>query len=302
MTHISSITKVENATTATSAVTLTAAVSAGHTLIGAVCWEASAGSLPTISSIVDSRSNTWTTTPDISVVAGTTLAVAIIRARVTTALQIGDTITITISATRTRWVWQIDEFDDVNASTPKDVTASSAPGSSASLVSGTTGTTAQAYELLYAAYGYGSGRTVTIPSGWSGGSQVITSAGSTDRALQTTWKYASATGTQQGTLTLSSASTYGGVIATYKATSLAPPVGRVSQVKLQVPVATAAAVGRVSQVALQVPVGSVGAARVAQVKLRVPTVAGQAPYSGIKAASGGDLVDSSLSIALGGAV
>ena len=302
MAHISSITKVENAATATSAVTLSAGISAGHTLIGAVCWEASAGSVPTISSIVDSRSNTWTTTPDVSILAGTTLAVAIIRARVTTSLQVGDTITVTISTARTRWAWQIDEFDDVNSGTPKDQTASNAPGSSASLSTGTTSATAQNYELLYAAFGFGTGRTVTIPSGWSGGSQVATSAGSTDRALQTIWSYQAAAGTEQGTLTLSSASTYGGVIATYKATNLSPPVGRVSQVKLQVPVPLIPAVGRVSQVKLQVPVGSVGAVRVAQVKLRVPTKAGQTPYSGIKAASDGVLVDSKLSIALGGVV
>lgn len=301
MAHVSSTTKTENAATATSVLTLTAAVPAGHTLLGAICWESSAGTTPTISSIVDSRGNTWTTTPDVAIDAGTTLAVAIIRAGVTTALHVGDTITVTITATRTRWAWQIDEFDDLNTS-PKDAAVSNAPGSSASLSTGTTGTTTQAYELLYAVYGFGSGRTVTIPSGWSGGSQVVSSAGSSDRAVQAAWKYTATTGAQQGTLTLSSASTYAGALVTYKATSLVPPVGHVSQVKLQVPQPTTPAVGRVSQVRFQAPAGAMGVLRISQVKLRAPTVQGQSPYSGIKYAHNGTLVDSSLLSARNGQI
>jgi hypothetical protein len=301
MAHISSITKAQSSSASSVTITLTAAVLSGHTLIGGICWEAAAGSVPTISSITDSRGNTWTTTPDDSVLAGTTLAVAIIRARVTTALQIGDTITITISASRSKWAIQLDEFDDVNASTPKDVTAHNAPGSSTSLTTTATATTAQNYELLYAAFGFGTGRTITIPSGWSGGASVETTGG-TDRALQSIWKYQTTAAAETATLTLNTASTYGAVLVTYKATSAAPPVARVSQAKLQVPNATIPAVGRVSQVKLQVPVGAVGSVRIAQVKFRVPTLAGQAPYSGVKAASVGVLVDASISSAQNGTV
>lgn len=302
MTHISSITKVQNSSAAAVTITLTAAITAGHTLIGGICWEAAAGTVPTISSIVDSRGNTWTTTPDDSVVAGTTLAVAIIRARATTALQVGDTIVITISASRSKWAIQIDEFDDVNASSPKDVAAHNAPGSSASLSTGTTATTAQNYELMYVAFGFGTGRTITIPGGWSGGASVETTGG-TDRALQAIWKYQTTAATESASLTLNTASTYGGVIVTYKATSTAPPVGRVSQVKLVIPEPGIPSVARVSQVKLVAPVGSVGSVRVAQVKLRVPTLAGQAPYSGIKGATEtGTFVDSPLYTAQGGAI
>jgi hypothetical protein len=293
--HIASYTKVQNAGATAVSVTVTAAVVAGHTLFGAICWESTAGTVPTITSITDSRGNTWTTTPDVSVNAGTTLALAIIRARVTTALQAGDTITITISASRSRWAIQVDEFDDVNTA-PLDKTASNAPGSAAALSSGVTAATTQAYELDYVALGFGTGRTVTIPSGWSGGAQVATSAGSTDRALQVIWRYTSGAGTQEGTLALSSASTYGGVIGTYKATSLLPPVARVSQVKLQTPPPGVPAVARVSQVRLQVPPGVIGVARVAQVRLQVPALPGQAPYSGLKAiTSDGKLINATIS-------
>jgi len=295
MTHIASYTKTENASTTTSTLTLSSGVSSGHTLMAAVCWEASAGTLPTISSVVDSRGNTWTTTPDVSALAGTTLAVAILRARVTTALLTGDTITITLSASRSRWAWQVDDFDDVNTS-PKDQTASNSPGSSASLSSGTTTATAQAYELLYAVYGFGTGRTVTIPAGWSGGAQVATSAGSTDRAMQAVWKYANATGTQQSTLTLSSASTYAGGIVTDKATSLTPPTANVSQVKVIVPQPVVPPVAHVSQVKVIVPQAVIGDVHISQVKVRVPTKAGQAPYSGMKFLNAsGKFIDGAIS-------
>jgi hypothetical protein len=200
---------------------------------------------------------------------------------------------------------QLDDFDDVNT-TPLDASAhNDNPGSSASLSSGTTAATAQTYELSYAAFGFGlpAARTVTIPSGWAGSAQVATAAGSANRGLQAIWRYTAATGTQQGTITLDAASVYCGAIATYKATSTAPPVGRVAQVKLQAPRPAVPPVSRVSRVRLQVPIGVIGVARVAQLKFRVPAAEGQAPYSGIKyVTADGALVDSSISAAQDGAV
>lgn len=303
MSHVRSTTKTENASATTSTLTFTTGVLAGHTLIGVVAWESSAASVPTISSIVDSRGNTWTTTPDVSINSDGTVAIAVIRARVTTAFQAGDTVTITISLSRSRWAWQVDEFDDINATTPKNVTATSS-GSGTNLTTGTTSATAQAYELVYAAFGFPAGRSPTVPSGWSSsGSSVETSAGSSDRAALAAWKYTSATGTQAGSLTLASSGTWAGAIAAYKATSVSPPVGRVSQAKLVVPQASAASVARVAQVALQAPVGVVGVARVAQVSLKTPTLAGQAPYSGIKFADeDGTLVNATISVAQNGTV
>ena len=131
---------------------------------------------------------------------------------------------------------------------------------------------------------------------------VATTAGATNRGLQVIWRYTSTVGAESGTVTLDQASTYCGLIAAYKATSLAPPVGRVSQVKLQVPAPTIPPVAHVSQVKLQVPVGVIGVVRVAQAKLRVPRAAGQAPYSGIKYADSGVFVDAALSAARDGTV
>lgn len=298
MAHIRSITATQSST-ATSVVVLADAVDAGHTLLIGVCWEATAGTVPTISSVVDSRGNTYTTSMDASTVVGTTLAVGIIRGRIVTALQAGDTITITLSAARTRWCVQVDEFDDL-ASSPLDKTSSNAPGSSASLSTGTTAATTQPSELLYAVYGFGIGRTVTLGAGWSGGAVVETSAGSADRALQTAWKYVEETGTQQGTATLSSASTYAAVLGTYKTT--AAVTADVSQVKVEAPLPGVAPTADISQVKVEVPKAVTGTVDIAQVRLTVPTRPGQPPYSGIKAARDGNLWDATISAAVDGAV
>lgn len=295
MGHLGTLgTKTENASASSSTITLTAGAAVGSTVLVGIAWESAAGSVPTISAATDSKSNTYTTTPDVSVNAGTTVAVAVLRARLTTALVSGDTITVTVSGgSRGRWAMQADGFDDVNTS-PLDKTASNAPGSSASLSTGVTSATAQAFELVYAAFGFGSGRTVTIPGGWAGGAKVETSAGSGDRALQVVHKYVSTTGTQEGTLTLSSSSTYGAGIATYKYTPTDPPVARVSQLKLEAPLPSDAPVARVSQLKLEVPAAVVGRVQVSQLRLIVPAAPGQAPYSGLKAKVGGKFWDATL--------
>jgi hypothetical protein len=308
MPHVATIgTVTGTSSVSTLSVTLTAGALSGHTVIGAVAWESSAGTVPTISSVTDSRGNTWTTTPDVAAGGNSnvTAAVVLIRARITTALQVGDTVTVTISGgTRSRWAIQLDDFNDVNSGTPKDVTQhADNPTPSASLSTGATAATAQNYELAVAAFAYGGTHAApTVPSGWSGASQ-LTAGTSTIRNLMVIWKYTSSTGAQTGTLTIDSSAAYCGVVAAYKATNPSPPVGRVSQAKFSVPQPTAPPVGRVAQVSLQVPVGVIGAVRVAQVKMRAPTVAGQAAYSGLKFADeSGSLADAAIYSAQNGAV
>ncbi|GAA4226114.1 hypothetical protein GCM10022254_10030 [Actinomadura meridiana] len=210
------------ATTDTGVITVDSAVSTGKTVTAAVVWESGAGTIPTVSSVTDTRGNTWTVDKSAGGGGNATVATMIARARIATALQVGDTITIVIGENRVRWAMQADAFDDVDASPLDKTAANNNPGNSAALSSGVTAATAQAYELAVAVFGFGQGRTTTIPAGWSGTAKVETTAGSTDRALQVIYKYTAATGTQEGTLTLSSGSTYTGLIATYKATAVAP--------------------------------------------------------------------------------
>ncbi|MFD0853043.1 hypothetical protein ACFQ07_12460, partial [Actinomadura adrarensis] len=155
-------------------------------------------------------------------------------------MQVGDTITVTISGgTRSRWALQADAFDDVNVS-PLDKTATTgntAPAST-NLTTGTTAATAQDDELVYAIFGFGADRTVTIPDGWNGGPKVETSADSADRGLQVIHRYVSAIGTQEGTLTLSTSSTYAAAIATYRATPVVgDPFVDVTRLRMLLPAA-----------------------------------------------------------------
>lgn len=213
---------ISTATTNTGIITVDSVVPVGRTVTAAVVWESGAGTIPSVTSVTDSRGNTWTVDKTAGGAGNTTVAAMLARTRVATQLEIGDQITIVIGENRVRWAMQADSFDDVDASPLDKTAANNNPGNSASLSSGVTAATVQAYELAVAAFGFGQGRTVTIPAGWSGTAKVETSAGSTDRALQVIYKYTAATGTQEGTLTLSSGSTYTGLISTYKATAAAP--------------------------------------------------------------------------------
>ena len=301
MAHLGTIgTKTQNTSASSVAITLTAGAAVGATVLVAVVWEAGGGTgVPTISAVADSRSNSWSTTPDVTAGGATNVTVAgvMLRARVTTALQVGDTITVTISGgTRSKWAMQADAFDDVNASTPLDqtqTTGNTAP-SGTSLATGATATTSQAFELVYAFFGFGSGRTVTVPVGWTGGAKVETTAGASDRALQVIHKYVNSTGTQQGTLNLSSSSTYTGAVVTLKYTPTAPPELRVSQLKLLAPNPSDAPLLLVSQLKLIVPQAVRGELRIAQLKLTTPAKAGQPPYSGVKVARDGNLWDATV--------
>lgn len=214
MTHTTVGTGTANSSTTALAVTINRPVEVGSTLLLSICWEAGAGTAPIISSVVDSAGNTWTTTPDVSVTSDSTVSIAVLRARITSALVPGNTVTVTIGSSRSRWAAQIDCFDDLDSS-PLDQTATST-GTDTTLSSGTTSATTAQAELVYAIYGFGQGRTVTGSEGLGMGPKVETSAGSSDRALQTTWYYVSSTGTQSSSVTIDQSGVYAGAIATYK--------------------------------------------------------------------------------------
>lgn len=223
MGHLGTLgTNVVQASSTTGAVTAGFGVAVGGFIVFTVVWSADLAAIPTVSSVSDGRSNTYTA--DVS--AGTsnsTVQCAIITAPVTTALQASDTITVTISPARIRWAMQADAFGSVGA---VDKTAQNHnPGSGTSMATGTTATTAYASELLIGCWGFGrgGGATSTLDAGWSGGAMVTTAAGSTDRALQMGYQYVSATGAQSGTCSLDIAATHVGAIATYTHLAAPPP-------------------------------------------------------------------------------
>lgn len=204
--------------TTTGSVSVGSAVPAGAFIVLTVAWSNDTATIPTITSVTDSRGNSYTVDASAGT-ANATVSCVIITAPVTTALQSGDTITVTISANRQRWVLQADSFTGVGA---VDKTAANhAPASSTAMSTGVTAATTSADELVIACFGFGrgSGATSTLDAGWSGGSMVTTAAGSVDRALQMGYRTVSATGTQQGTATLTVAAAYAGCIATFAVTS-----------------------------------------------------------------------------------
>lgn len=264
--------------------TLDQAVPVDATILLAIAWDSpSPGGVPTISSVTDTGGNSWSTTPDVSAHADVTVAVAILRTRVTTELDQGDTITVTIDDARGRWCMQADAFDDIVAS-PLDETTSNDDSSSA-LSTGTTGTTSTPHQLLYAVFGFGGGRDVTVPEGWTGADKLETSAGSGNRALQVTHRYVAATGAYEATLTLSTSSTYAAAMGTYE---IVPPdpEARLSQLRIQAPNPGEARLARLSQLALVAPQAKVGEARLSQLRIQAPAGEGQ-PYTGLKIARDG---------------
>jgi hypothetical protein len=197
-------------------------VPAGHTLIGSLNLN-SLASLPVLT-VSDSKGNTYQV--DGSLDDATTNTTYLFSARITNALSVGDVITLGLPTsptvnTRFRWAWDIEEFDNIVASSWLDQTSSNA-ASSINPTTGTSPSTTQSNELVFAAFGYGS-RTFTPSTGslFTVSPQQKTTAGSSDRSLSNEWKFVTATGTQVATGKFSapaSAAAYVGLLATYKTT------------------------------------------------------------------------------------
>lgn len=202
------------ASTPTASVPIGAAVAAGRAVIVGAAWSNDTAAVPTVTAITDSRGNEYT----VDSAGGTgnaTVSCAIIRGTITTPLQAGDEITVTISAPRLRWALQAEDFENVG---PLDqVAARHAGGVSAAMTTGVTSPTTTPDELVIACWGFGRGGLADceLDPGWSGSPYVTTSAGSADRALQLASKTVTAVGPHEGTATLSVASAYAGCIATY---------------------------------------------------------------------------------------
>jgi len=207
----------------TGSVTFGSAVPVGRLVVLCLVWSNDSTVIPTIDTIADSRGNTYSVNSSAGT-ANATASCAIVSAPVSTALQSGDSVTVTLSSGRVRWCLQADELGSVGAF---DKPASNHnPGSATSMSTGTTAATTYPSEVAVANWGWGRGGgatpTLDTASGWFGSTYVTTAAGSTDRALQVAFRDLTATGTQSGTATLSVAAGYVGALATF--TLLQAPV------------------------------------------------------------------------------
>jgi hypothetical protein len=195
-------------------------IAVGRTLIGAIAIESGSGTNPPGLNITDTHSNAYVV--DKQAVNGTTVSITIFSCRVTTQINTNDHITATLTGvgvgTRIRWIGTVQAFDDIISGTRVDQTASNL-AASATLSAGTTPTTTQASELVYAGFGFGV-RAFTPGSGFTGSAQQATTAGTNDRAVNSEWKYVTSTGAQTAAATLATSSTYVGAIVTYKASAV----------------------------------------------------------------------------------
>jgi hypothetical protein len=172
--------------------------------------------LPTMT-VSDPGSNTWNT--DQSINAGTSGSAYQISCVVTSALSSGDTITITSSQSNARFACVIEEFDDIVTGTDVGATGNSGGVSDATPTTSFTATTSQADELLVGVMGIVSPARIYTPgAGFTGGTDIVSTAGSGDRGVVVQWKYLTSTGTQRSNGTFNSASIYGATVEAYKIT------------------------------------------------------------------------------------
>jgi len=222
------------ANNATGATTVSTAVGVGKTLLGAIAWENAATVVPTVNSISDSRGNSYTF--DIGAGTDSTVAVGIFRsAPLTTALQISDTISIVLSATRSRWCMAWFAFDDIlTQPAPPDQTGKEDNPSNffnLSPYGGATPSLTVPYQLVFAVEGFPAPRGPTVNAPWTGLTLVETAAGSANRACQPFYQYVNSVNPVDttGAVSLSTNGTYAGALATYPAGVLFPKVNTVKQ-------------------------------------------------------------------------
>lgn len=201
------------------AITLTAPVAAGNFLVLAI---ANNGSALSTNTATDTRGNTWV--QGTGTLQGSTGSVRLMRCRVTTALQVGDQVTITSSAAKSRWAMVLACFDAVPANT-LDASATNLATSATPSV-GPSGATTSASELVVAAFMFtNAGGTFAPGSGVTEAGEVMTAAGSTDRGCALVYKYVTATGAQTLAGTLTTSVAWSGALETFAATAPAPPSG-----------------------------------------------------------------------------
>lgn len=214
------------ASTTTLALTVPRAVAAGSKIILASSRADLSSQATGLASIVDSRGNTWHI-GDAAALYASNEQVAVSSCDVTTGLQVGDTITVTwnSASARRNIVAHIATglaTGGAQATSGTALTAgtNSGPnGSGTAVTASTTTATTTAQCLVVAAVAVSN--TAAVPatpgSGYTYGTNVATSTGSSDRALATEYQLTAAAGVQTAAATLPTSSTWAEAVAAYPA-------------------------------------------------------------------------------------
>jgi hypothetical protein len=202
-------------------ITFSKSVAAGHTLLIGITVDCPAvppeSDAPAVFSATDTKGNTYTANA-IGYRAATT-STGIISAYITNALSTSDTITISATTSRGRWAFSAAEFDNIHQN-GFDVAANNNAATTTSLVSGTTATTQNQVEVVFAAFSFAHSTSQTFTAGAHyalAGTQQDTGNAAGQRSVANEYRIFTAATTHQATGTLSSTSGYSGAIATYAA-------------------------------------------------------------------------------------
>lgn len=244
------------ATGTTLVITVSAAgVSAGSTLLVKVIHAFTSGG-PTMA---DSRGNTYTrdiTAPS----SGSVFRVSLFSAQINSALQAGDTIQLTTSASVGNKAFSVDEFTNITFSSPSDV-KNSGTGSSTTPGTSTTITTTNADDLIYGFAGVGGPTSDSFTEDsiaeFNSLVRVGTNSGSADVTANSAYKSVAATGAYKYQPTLGTSRSWVAVIAAYKAgvPVIVPPVsGTASFIQL---IGSATAITSGTTLVITVPTGGV---------------------------------------------
>jgi PKD repeat protein len=174
-----------------------------------------------VTSITDSRGNTYTINA-VRANAGTTGLMAVVAsAKITGALVGGDSITVTQNVESTYHAMQVYEFDNLASTAWVDKTATgSASGTAVSTTA--TATTAVANETLFAAVGFGdTTATLTSASDWSDAAKVEAS-GAKRKSLAVAAKDVAATGAYAYGGTLSASEQWVAALVSFKTVATSP--------------------------------------------------------------------------------
>lgn len=213
--------------TLVSGTTLVLTVGAGGAAVGTTVCVAATGAAVgnrTVSSIVDSRANSYSRDVNVSSAAS---PLCLGMARITTALVPGDTITLTFSLAMTAMAACAHAFDDVSGAAVD--TFQDQVSSGTALSSSATTTTATANELLFGAAQVQWNATAPSDDFTATGSftelaaVLTTGAGSVHRALFPMYRYVTGTGAYAATGTIATARAARTGIATYAVTPITPP-------------------------------------------------------------------------------
>jgi hypothetical protein len=218
--HVGEATTTTGFTT-TQTITIPASgVAIGNQLMVSFIYNTASGSY----SVADSRGNTYT---QHAFVQANSSSFGVFTSRITTALQPGDTITVTGTVGCSRRSMSAEEFTGLDTSPVDQVKSSS--GSGTAISSGSTSVTTQANELVVGFAGWETGagtETVTPGSGYTEITHFSNGSAGLFRSQQIQYKTVSSTSTQASDLTISISHNWFAAAVTFKAAAAESLPGR----------------------------------------------------------------------------